>query len=72
MNIFYILNETQSKLIYNFKFLQNVLQQTKAYTQVSINMPNERANTKSKGDFSIRRELFTSKALGFLQPYLQA
>lgn len=31
----------------------------------SINMPNERANTKSKGDFSIRRELFTSKALGF-------
>lgn len=32
MNIFYILYETQSKLIiYNFKFLQNVLQQTKAY-----------------------------------------
>lgn len=31
MNIFYILNETQSKLIYNFKFLQNVLQQTMAY-----------------------------------------
>lgn len=33
MNIFYILYETQSKLpvIFNFKFLQNVLQQTKAY-----------------------------------------
>lgn len=30
-NIFCILYETQSKLIYNFKFLQNVLQQTKAY-----------------------------------------
>lgn len=68
MNIFYILYETQSILIYNFKFLQNVLQQR----LISINMPNERANTKSKGDFSIRRELFTSKALGFLQPYLQA
>lgn len=39
---------------------------------ISINMPKERANTKSKEDFSIRRELFTSKALGFLQPYLQA
>lgn len=68
MNIFYILYETQSILIYNFKFLQNVLQQR----LISINMPNERANTKSKGDFSIRQELFTSKALGFLQPYLQA
>lgn len=68
MNIFYILYETQSILIYNFKFLQNVLQQR----LISINMPKERANTKSKGDFSIRRELFTSKALGFLQPYLQA
>lgn len=70
MNIFYILYETQSKLIYNFKFLQNVLQQTKAYIYKHAKWDGQ--HNKSKGDFSIRRELFTSKALGFLQPYLQA
>lgn len=55
-------HETQSYLIYNLGFSRMYSNKQRLR---SINMPNERANAKSKGDFFIRRELFTSKVLGF-------
>lgn len=55
-------HETQSDLIYNLGFSRMYSNKQRLR---SINMPNERANAKSKGDFFIRRELFTSKVLWF-------